>query len=148
MPVFLVKADTKTLADQPTWLVDLHKIYTEIFAEDAKTWVSNALMQPNRWFAGALFNDHLLGAVLITEQVNEQAVTWQLSHLSVRKVTQRRGVATRLLHLLAAKAAEKNAVLAFIDSPMMDSTLEAQNSAAVQALVTKLGCITKLGYSH
>ncbi|HKM14726.1 MAG TPA: acetyl-CoA sensor PanZ family protein [Marinospirillum sp.] len=134
MPVFLIKADAKTLADQPSWLVDLHKIYTEIFAEDSQTLVSTALIQPNSWFAGALFNDHLLGAVLVTEQVNERAGTWSLSHLSVRKVTQRRGVATRLLHLLAAKAAEKNAVLTFIDSPM-----DAQNSAAVQALAIKLG---------
>lgn len=143
MPVFLVKANTKTLAEQPAWLVDLHKIYTEGFAasptsfpapfETAPSFIDKALMQPNCWFAGALFNDHLLGAALVTEKAN----VWQFSFLNVRKVTQRRGVATRLLTLLAAKAQEKNAPLCLATPAGLE------NNAAVQALVNKLGPLIK-----
>ncbi len=130
MPVFLVKADSEALQEQPSWLVDLHKIYTEAFADTASAFIAETLEQPNCWFAGALFNDHLLGAVLVTEKAD----AWQLTHLRVRKVTQRRGVATRLLQLLATKATEENTSLVFVDS-----STAVQNTAAVQALVAKLG---------
>ncbi|GLR62946.1 GNAT family N-acetyltransferase [Marinospirillum insulare] len=126
MPVFLVKADSEALQEQPSWLVDLNKIYTEVFDASAPAFVAEALTQPNSWFAGGLFNDHLLGAVLVTEETDG----WQLTHLRVRKVTQRRGVATRLLNLLAAEASKKNLNLCFTD-------LEANEAG--QALVEKLG---------
>jgi len=128
MPVFLVKADSKTLEEQPSWLVDLNKIYTEVLAENAQTFVTEALMQPNNWFAGGLFNDHLLGAVLVTEEAD----SWQLTHLSVRKVTQRRGVATRLLNLLVVEASKNNRPLYLMD---------AEANVPVRALATKLGYI-------
>lgn len=125
MPVLLVKADSKTLEEQPSWLVDLNKIYTEFFDETAQAFVAKASTQPNSWFAGALFNDHLLGAVLVTEEADR----WKLSHLSVRKVTRRRGVATRLLNLLAVEAKAKKMPL---------STLGLENNEATVALLVKL----------
>lgn len=138
MPVFMVKANAKTLEEQPSWLVDLHKIYTEGFAaspasfpasfKNAPDFIDETLMQPNCWFAGALFNDHLLGAVLVTETAD----SWQLSCLNVRKVTQRRGVATRLLTLLAAQAEENSLPLCIT---------KVESNAAVEALVGKLATI-------
>lgn len=130
MPVFLVKADSKAVEEQPAWLVDLNKIYTEVLDASAPAFVAKALTQPNSWFAGGLFNDHLLGAVLVTEEAN----CWKLTHLRVRKVTQRRGVATRLLNLLALEASKANRSLRIMD-------LEA--NAPAQALVAKLGYTEK-----
>jgi len=130
MPVFLVKADSKTVEEQPSWLVDLNKIYTEVFADSAQAFVAKALTQPNSWFASALFNDHLLGAALVTEEAD----CWKLTHLRVRKVTQRRGVASRLLNLLAVEASKNN-------RPLCIMGLEANTPA--QALVAKLGYVDK-----
>lgn len=126
MPVFMVKADTKALKEQPSWQVDLNKIYSEGTCEDAEAFINQALAKPNSWFAGALFNDHLLGSVLVTQEENK----WQLSYLSVRKVTRRRGVAKRLLDLLIEQAAEQKVSLYFSDL---------QDNEAAQALVSKLG---------
>lgn len=134
MPVFIVKANAKTLAENPSWLVDLHKIYAEMLKDEAPAFIEktleNSKAQPNCWFAGALFNDHLLGAALVVEADD----VWQLSYLSVRKVTRRRGVGTRLLSLLTAQAAEKNAVL----SLMYLEDTDAHAQFAVEALVAKL----------
>ena len=128
MPVFMVKADKKSLEEQPSWRIDLQKIYTEGSSEIAQEFITEKLAEPNTWFAGALFNDHLLGAVLVTERPD----CWLLSHLWVRKVTQRRGVAKRLLELLAIKAKEqgKYLVVASFDA-----------NPAAEALLAKLDCI-------
>ena len=134
MPVFIVKADATTLAENPSWLVDLHKIYAEMLDEEAPAFIEKTLeyskTQPNCWFAGALFNDHLLGAALVVESGN----IWQLSYLSVRKTTRRRGVGTRLLSVLTAQAAERDASI----SLMYLENTDAQAQAAVEALVAKL----------
>lgn len=130
MPVVMVKVDKKALKTQPSWQVDLNKIYTEFYKEsslvDSADFISQSLAKPNHWFAGALFNDHLLGAVLVAEQ----AASWQLECLQVRKVTQRRGVAKRLMDLLITEAKEKGKALYLPDL---------QNYQAAEALVTELG---------
>ncbi len=76
---------------------DLHKIYLD--APDglltdlggASTLIANALA--NGQLVAGRFNGRLLGAA----RLDRQAGVWQLSHLCVRKLTRRRGVAERLL---------------------------------------------------
>ncbi len=138
MPVVMVKVDKKALKTQPSWQVDLNKIYTEFYKEsslvDSADFISQSLAKPNHWFAGALFNDHLLGAVLVAEQ----AASWQLECLQVRKVTQRRGVAKRLMDLLITEAKEKNTTLYLPDL---------QNNPAAKTLVTELGFLPVTPFS-
>lgn len=64
----------------------------------------------------------------------ESGNIWQLSYLSVRKTTRRRGVGTRLLSVLTAQAAERDASI----SLMYLENTDAQAQAAVEALVAKL----------
>lgn len=112
MPVFMVRVDAATLAQQQVWCTDLRKLYAEemegsLPAEgslpSAADFITAAMQVEANWFAAALFNDHLLGAVL----VEPSASGWSLSCLRVRKVTRRRGVAKRLLHLLSQAAAKQ-----------------------------------------
>ncbi|MBB3102584.1 acetyl-CoA sensor PanZ family protein [Azomonas macrocytogenes] len=70
-------------ADAPAWLLAPHA--------NAEALIE-ASMSQGSLIAGR-FNGRLLGAALL--QRGEQA--WQLSHLCVRKITRRRGVAKRLL---------------------------------------------------
>lgn len=126
MPVVMVKVDAEALRKQPSWPVDLNKIYTECPLVTSLDFINQSLAKPNQWFAGALFNDHLLGALLVVEQADG----WQLDFLQVRKVTQRRGVAKRLMDLLIAEAKEKNVTLYLPDL---------QNSPAAETLITRLG---------
>lgn len=109
MPVFLVPVTAEVLDKEDQWLVDLRKIYSEAEAVRrclngqslaADTFIQQALDQQQRWFAAALFNDHLIGAVLVTEQED----TWFLQHLCVREVTRRRGVGSRLMALIGVEA--------------------------------------------
>lgn len=102
MPVYLAKVDATNLEAQPVWQQDLHKLYAENSNLDAPVFMQQALAAKQNWFAGALFNDHLLGAVL----VEETSQGWRLSQLQVRQTTQRRGVATRLLQLVCQAAAQ------------------------------------------
>jgi|AntRauTorckE6833_2_1112554.scaffolds.fasta_scaffold03536_3 GNAT superfamily N-acetyltransferase len=112
MPVQLIQADANALAEQSAWRTDLEKIYSE--AEplrrtlqgeelEASLFIETALQEASSWFAAALFNDHLIGAVLVHSLADE----WQLRHLCVREVTRRRGVGSRLMALVAAKAREQ-----------------------------------------
>ncbi|MGV8921392.1 MAG: acetyl-CoA sensor PanZ family protein [Pseudomonas sp.] len=76
---------------------DLHKIY-----HDAPDWLvapyadTQTLIEAHLAEGSVLaarFNDRLLGAARLQRHV----AVWHLSHLCVRKVTRRRGVAERLL---------------------------------------------------
>lgn len=109
MPVQLVEANSQALEENPQWRTDLEKIYSE--AEplrrcfkgkemDAPDFIEAVLLDPESWFAAALFNDHLIGAVLVTELRS----SWFLRHLCVREVTRRRGVGSRLMARVAATA--------------------------------------------
>ena len=73
----------KVYADAPAWLLAPHA--------DADALIAAGIAS-GRLIAGR-FNDRLLGAALL----HRGADCWHLSHLCVRKVTRRRGVATRLL---------------------------------------------------
>jgi len=135
MPVQLIRADTKALAEQSAWRTDLEKIYSEaeplrrtLHGEvlEAPLFIDTALQDASNWFATALFNDHLIGAVLVSSLPDE----WELRHLCVREVTRRRGVGSRLMALVAAKAREKGLRLCVPDENL---------THADQMLVTRLG---------
>lgn len=90
---------------------DLHKIYLDapdgLLADQggASTLIANGQLVAGR------FNGRLLGAA----RLDRQAGVWQLSHLCVRKLTRRRGVAERLLceaHRLARQAGAELRLLA------------------------------------
>ena len=113
MPVFMVPVTAKVLDREEQWSLDLHRIYSEADALrlclegetlDANAFIQEALAKDalekkERWFAAALFNDHLIGAVLVTEKPQ----AWYLQHLCVREVTRRRGVGSRLMTLVATE---------------------------------------------
>lgn len=92
MPVFL----EAIVQPSPQDRIDLQKIYADapqwLFApyQNAEDLLEQGVAQG--WLIGARFNDRLLGAALL-KQTDK---SWQLSHLCVRQVTRRRGVATRL----------------------------------------------------
>ncbi|MBS7662385.1 acetyl-CoA sensor PanZ family protein [Pseudomonas lalucatii] len=93
MPVTVDSLSTPSAQDR----LDLAKIYA-----DAPPWLlapygdAQALIQAGL-AAGTLlagrFNDRLLGAALLERHADH----WRLSHLCVRTITRRRGVARRLL---------------------------------------------------
>lgn len=93
MPVLVEEINEPSSQD----LSDLNKIF-----QDAPDWMlapfasRQALLEAalaNRQLLAGRFNDRLLGAALIEK--GEQH--WRLSHLCVRAVTRKRGVARRLL---------------------------------------------------
>lgn len=93
MPVLVEEINEPSSQD----LTDLNKVY-----QDAPEWllapfasrdelISTALA--NRQLMAGRFNDRLLAAAI----VEKGEAAWQLSHLCVRTVTRKRGVARRLL---------------------------------------------------
>lgn len=93
MPVLVEEINEPSSQD----LTDLNKVY-----QDAPEWllapfasrdelISSALA--NRQLMAGRFNDRLLAAAI----VEKGEAAWQLSHLCVRTVTRKRGVARRLL---------------------------------------------------
>ncbi|SFC17702.1 Acetyltransferase (GNAT) domain-containing protein [Marinospirillum celere] len=112
MPVQIVEVNLQALEEHPDWRADLEKIYSEAEslrrsfedqALEAPEFVEAVLEDQDSWFAGALFNDHLIGAVLVTQSQD----SWYLRHLCVREVTRRRGVGSRLMALVASSARAK-----------------------------------------
>ncbi len=93
MPVYFESAAQPSQQD----LADLEKIYA-----DAPDWLLapynnaaeliNAALSSNSLVTGR-FNSRLLGAALL----EKQAERWLLSHLCVREITRKRGVARRIL---------------------------------------------------
>ncbi|SHN15285.1 Acetyltransferase (GNAT) domain-containing protein [Pseudomonas asturiensis] len=93
MPVLVGLISSPTCQDQE----DLHKIYRDAppdlfppFA-DAALLIENALA--GRTLLAARFNDRLLGAARLARG----DTVWHLSHLCVRTLTRRRGVAGRIV---------------------------------------------------
>lgn len=116
MPVLLqVVAETS----DPALIEQLEKIYQDAQPERLKLpaaldqhqespllpaqFVQAILDNPTYSFYCALFNERLIGAVVIGQQDN----VWSLSHFCVRKVTRRRRVGSRLLELIALKGKEQ-----------------------------------------
>ncbi|MEK1904305.1 MAG: acetyl-CoA sensor PanZ family protein [Pseudomonas sp.] len=74
---------TKVYADAPDWLLAPYASADALIARG---------IGETRLIAGR-FNDRLLGAALLSRDED----CWHLSHLCVRKVTRKRGVARRIL---------------------------------------------------
>lgn len=93
MPVFVEIVTRPSAQDH----IDLTKVYA-----DAPDWLLAPYASADALIAGGIgegrliagrFNDRLLGAALLSRDAD----CWRLSHLCVRKVTRKRGVARRLL---------------------------------------------------
>jgi len=93
MPVLVEEINEPSSQD----LTDLNKVY-----QDAPDWLLAPFASREQLIETALsrrqliagrFNDRLLGAALLEKGEN----AWRLSHLCVRAVTRKRGVARRLL---------------------------------------------------
>jgi ribosomal protein S18 acetylase RimI-like enzyme len=107
MPIIVEPLNEATSQDQQ----DLQKIYRDApdwlftpFAGDSQ--LIDACLQDGSLIAGR-FNDRLLGAA----RLQRQAHAWHLSHLCVRKITRRRGVAERLVREAQNMAAQSGATL-------------------------------------
>lgn len=124
MPVLL-----QTLHDtsDPALLEQLSKIYHDAEPERlqqsgqenvaVEDFIRNVLTDETRSFYCALFNERLIGALVIHKPGDD--AQWAMSHLCVRKVTRRRGVGSRLLALtLQAAKDEGTALIAPADALM------------------------------
>lgn len=107
MPIVVESLNEATCQDQQ----DLQKIYCdapqwllEPFTGEAQ--LIEACLLEGSLIAGR-FNDRLLGAARLKRQLD----VWHLSHLCVRKVTRRRGVAERLVREAQTMAAQSGATL-------------------------------------
>jgi ribosomal protein S18 acetylase RimI-like enzyme len=107
MPIIVQALKDASYQDQQ----DLQKIY-----RDAPEWLFAPFSGETALIEGALadgsfiagrFNDRLLGAGILQRR---QGV-WYLSHLCVRKVTRRRGVAERLVNQAQKMASQAGAEL-------------------------------------
>ena len=107
MPIDVEAAKDASYQDQQ----DLQKIY-----RDAPEWLFAPFSGEAELIESALadgtliagrFNDRLLGAALLQRHHN----VWYLSHLCVRKVTRRRGVAERLVNQAQKMASQAGAEL-------------------------------------
>ena len=107
MPIAVQALNDASYQDQQ----DLQKIYRDApqwlfapYSGDAQL-IENSL-DDSSLIAGR-FNDRLLGAARLTRQDR----VWYLSHLCVRKVTRRRGVAERLVNQAQKMASQAGAQL-------------------------------------
>ncbi|MFJ4197503.1 acetyl-CoA sensor PanZ family protein [Pseudomonas sp. NPDC089534] len=123
MPIIVQALNAADFQDQE----DLQKIY-----RDAPPWLFAPYSGALQLIEGALadgsliagrFNDRLLGAA----RLHPQGSVWYLSHLCVRKVTRRRGVAERLVNEARKMASQAGAQLR-LQAP--SGHLEAQALAA------------------
>ena len=123
MPIVVELLNQATYQDQQ----DLQKIY-----RDAPDWLFAPFtgdmqliedcLQEGSLIAGR-FNDRLLGAARLQQHQD----VWHLSHLCVRKITRRRGVAERLVNEAQKMASQSGATLRLL-APA--GHLEAQALAA------------------
>ncbi|MCL6704347.1 aspartate 1-decarboxylase autocleavage activator PanM [Pseudomonas sp. T1.Ur] len=123
MPIVVEHLEQATHQDQQ----DLQKIYRDAPAwlfepfNDATQLVGECLEEGS--LIAARFNDRLLGAARLQRHQN----AWRLSHLCVRNITRRRGVAERLVSEARRMAQQDNAELR-LQAPA--GHLEAQALAA------------------
>ena len=123
MPIIVELLNQATYQDQQ----DLQKIY-----RDAPDWLFAPFTGDMQLIEGCLqdgaliagrFNDRLLGAARLQQHQD----VWHLSHLCVRKITRRRGVAERLVNEAQKMASQSGATLRLL-APA--GHLEAQALAA------------------
>ncbi|HEX8592786.1 MAG TPA: acetyl-CoA sensor PanZ family protein [Pseudomonas sp.] len=125
MPIVVESLQSATYQDQG----DLQKIYRdappEFFAPFASALQLIAAALDQDMLIAARFNDRLLGAACL----HKHEGTWELSHLCVRALTRRRGVAERLVIHAQKSAMDAGCTLRLL------TTVE---SLAVQTLAAKL----------
>ncbi|WP_223488528.1 acetyl-CoA sensor PanZ family protein [Pseudomonas sp. A-RE-19] len=124
MPIIVEPLNQATYQDQQ----DLQKIYRDApdwlfapFTGDAE--LIEVCLQDGSLIAGR-FNDRLLGAARLQRRHQD---IWHLSHLCVRKITRRRGVAERLVNEAQRMASQSGATLRLL---VPAGHLEAQALAA------------------
>ncbi|KKA06789.1 acetyltransferase [Pseudomonas ogarae] len=126
MPIVVEPITDANCQDQQ----DLQKIYRDTPAwlfepfGDATQLIAQCLEEGS--LVAARFNDRLLGAARLQRHQN----AWRLSHLCVRSITRRRGVAERLVSEARRMAASNGAEL---------HLLAPAGHLQAQALATKLG---------
>lgn len=106
MPVFIEYPQQLSQQDQ----ADLQLIYADLPVAMLSPFADAGQLLATGQASGlvvARFNSRLLGAALL----QRQDAQWQLSHLCVRALTRRRGVARRLLDELSRQAGEQGAEL-------------------------------------
>ncbi|MEZ1318687.1 acetyl-CoA sensor PanZ family protein [Pseudomonas fluorescens] len=123
MPIIVEPLNELTSQDQQ----DLQKIFHDapqwLFApfDDTAQLIASGLQ--DGVLIGGRFNDHLLGAA----RLHRRPEVWHLSHLCVRKITRRRGVAERMVNEARKMASQSGATLRLL-APA--GHLEAQALAA------------------
>ncbi len=130
MPILFEQIVTPDAQD----LTDLVKIYLDypqtVAAESSQQATikcfQERLAQPDQTLYAARFNGRLLAAVWI----NTSSDHWQLEQLCVRKLTRRRGVASKLLSDLQALARRQHTALGLSIK---------QSDPAIEQLMDKLG---------
>lgn len=126
MPVTLQHVDQARWEADAQVRSDLIRIYADAPQERMPTPTVEPFIEQHftgqHFFACALFNDRLLGAVAVQEGEDR---AWWLSELCVRKTTRRRGVGSRLMALMAEQAKQQQRVLRIETSslPLADRVL-------------------------
>ncbi|MGO2243013.1 MAG: acetyl-CoA sensor PanZ family protein [Halomonas sp.] len=126
MPVTLHHVDQARWEADEQVRLDLVRIYQDAPQERIPTPTVEPFIDAHfngrHFFACALFNDRLLGAVAIQEGTDR---AWWLSELCVRTTTRRRGVGSRLMALLGEQAKQEGRVLRIETSslPLADRVL-------------------------
>lgn len=126
MPVTLQYVDQARWEAEEQVRVDLVRIYEDAPQERMPTPTVNPFIEQHlkgqHFFACALFNERLLGAVAVHEAEDG---AWWLSELCVRKTTRRRGVGSRLMALLGDQAKQDERILRIetVSLPLADRVL-------------------------
>jgi len=126
MPVTLHHVDQARWEADEQVRLDLKRIYQDAPKERMPTPTVEPFIEHHfagqHFFACALFNDRLLGAVAVQEGEDR---AWWLSELCVRKTTRRRGVGSRLMAMLGEQAKQEGRVLRIETSslPLADRVL-------------------------
>lgn len=126
MPVTLHHVDQARWEADEQVRLDLVRIYQDAPQERMPTPTVEPFIEQHfagqHFFACALFNDRLLGAVAVQEGEDR---AWWLSELCVRKTTRRRGVGSRLMALIGEQAKHEGRVLRIETStlPLADRVL-------------------------
>jgi GNAT superfamily N-acetyltransferase len=126
MPVTLHHVDQARWEADEQVRLDLVRIYQDAPQERMPTPTVEPFIEQHfagqHFFACALFNDRLLGAVAVQEGEDR---AWWLSELCVRKTTRRRGVGSRLMAMLGEQAKQEGRVLRIETSslPLADRVL-------------------------
>jgi N-acetylglutamate synthase-like GNAT family acetyltransferase len=115
MPVILEQISDPSPQDYQD-LVKIYHDYPNLNTDEHEQWISNQLNNGQLLFAGR-FNGRIVGCIWATQAQDN----WLLTHLSVRDITRRRGVARQLLTLLTLKAKTQQINLSAENTPACET---------------------------